>query len=77
VNSFRRLFDLSYIPFCFYPTMSEATAIETLLERLGFTREAAGYMTRACNVDSLDEVKWMDGEDDVENMIKRVILCFV
>jgi hypothetical protein len=23
-------------------------------------------------VDSLDEVKWMDGEDDVENMIKRV-----
>jgi hypothetical protein len=41
-------------------------------ERLGFTREPAGYMTRACNVDSLDEVKWMDGEDDVENMIKRV-----
>jgi hypothetical protein len=29
-------------------------------------------MTRACNVDSLDEVKWMDGEDDVGNMIKRV-----
>jgi hypothetical protein len=52
--------------------MSEITAIETILERLGFTREAAGYMTRACYVDSLDEVKWMDGEDDVENMIKRV-----
>jgi hypothetical protein len=29
-------------------------------------------MTRACNVDSSDEVKWMDGEGDVENMIKRV-----
>jgi hypothetical protein len=29
-------------------------------------------MTRACNVDSLDELKWMDGEDDVENMITRV-----
>jgi hypothetical protein len=43
-----------------------------MLESLGFTREAAGYMTRACNVDSLDEVKWMDGEDDVEHMIKRV-----
>jgi hypothetical protein len=52
--------------------MSEATAIATILERLGFTREAAGYMTRACNVDFLDEVKWIDGEDDVENMIKRV-----
>jgi hypothetical protein len=52
--------------------MSEVTAIVTMLERIGFTREAAGYMTRACNVDSLDEVKWMDGEDDVENMIKRV-----
>jgi hypothetical protein len=52
--------------------MSEVTVIDTILERLGFTRETAGYMTRACNVDSLDEVKWMDGEDDVENMIKRV-----
>jgi hypothetical protein len=31
-------------------------------------------MTRACNMDSLDEVKWIDGEDDVENMIKRVNL---
>jgi hypothetical protein len=29
-------------------------------------------MTRACNVDSLDEVKWMNGEDDVENIIKRI-----
>jgi hypothetical protein len=54
--------------------MSEVTAIATILERLGFTRESAGYMTRACNVDSLDEVKLMDGEDDVENMIKRVNL---
>jgi hypothetical protein len=52
--------------------MSEVTSIAKILERLGFTREAAGYMTRACNVDSLDEVKWIDGEDDVGNMIKRV-----
>jgi hypothetical protein len=51
--------------------MSEVTAIAKML-RIGLTREAAGYMTRACNVDSLDEVKWMDGEDDVENMIKLV-----
>jgi hypothetical protein len=51
--------------------MSEVATIATMLERIGFTREAAGYMMRACNVDSLDEVKWMDGEDDVENMIKR------
>jgi hypothetical protein len=52
--------------------MSEVTSIETMLERLGFTREASGYTTRACNVDSLDKVKWMDGEDDVGNMIQRV-----
>jgi hypothetical protein len=52
--------------------MSEVTSIEKILERIGFTREAAGYMTRTCKVDSLDEVKWMDGEDDVENMIKWV-----
>jgi hypothetical protein len=43
-----------------------------MLERLGFTREETGYMTRACNVDFLDEVTWMDGQDGVENMIKRV-----
>jgi hypothetical protein len=66
VNGYRRLFDLSYLSFCLYPTMSEFTAIATMLERLGFTREATGYMTRVCKVDSLDEVKWMDGEDDVE-----------
>jgi hypothetical protein len=52
--------------------MSEVTAIAKILESLGLTRETAGYTTQACNVDSLDEVKWMDGEDDVENMIKRV-----
>jgi hypothetical protein len=52
--------------------MSEVTAISTILERLGFTRESAGYMTCACNVDSSDEVKWMDGEDNVENIIKLV-----
>jgi hypothetical protein len=52
--------------------MGKVIAIEIMLERLGFTREAAGYTTRACNVDSLDEVKWMDGEDDVGYMIKQV-----
>jgi hypothetical protein len=52
--------------------MREVNAIAKMLERLGFTQEVEGYMIRACNVDSLDEVKWMDGEDDVENMIKRV-----
>jgi hypothetical protein len=52
--------------------MSKVTAISKILERLGFTQEAASYTTRACNVDSLDEVKWMDGEDDVGNIIKRV-----
>jgi hypothetical protein len=54
--------------------MSKVTAIAKILDRLGFTQEAASCMTRACNVDYLDEVKWMDGEDDVENMIKRVNL---
>jgi hypothetical protein len=65
VNGFRRFFDLSNLSFCLYPTMSQVTAIATMLERLGFAREEAGYMTRACNVDSLDEVKCMDGEDNV------------
>jgi hypothetical protein len=63
---------LSNLSFCLYPTMSEVTAIATIMESLGFTWGSAGYMTRACNVDSLDEVKWMDGEDDVKNTIKRL-----
>jgi hypothetical protein len=71
VKGSRQFFDISYIPFSLYPTVSEVNAIATILERLGFIREAAGCMTRACNVDYLDEVKWMDGEDDVENMIKK------
>jgi hypothetical protein len=50
--------------------MSEVTAIATMLELRRFSWEASGYMTRACHMDSLDEVKWMDGEDDVEIMIK-------
>jgi hypothetical protein len=51
--------------------MSEGNAIAKILERLGFTREAVSYMTRACNMDSSDEAKWMDGEDDVGNMINQ------
>jgi len=40
--------------------------------RLGFSSHAASYMTRACGLDSLDEVKYMDTDDNVETMIKRV-----
>jgi hypothetical protein len=29
-------------------------------------------MARDCDIDSLEEIAYTDGEDDVENMIKRV-----
>jgi hypothetical protein len=43
-----------------------------MLERLVFSDATTGYMTRDCDIDSLEDIAYLDGEDDVENMIKHV-----
>jgi hypothetical protein len=40
--------------------------------RLGFTEDAAKYFTRDADLSSLDEVAYLDGDDDVDNLIKRL-----
>jgi hypothetical protein len=43
-----------------------------MLERLGFSEAAAAYLTGTCGMDSLDEIAYLDGIDDVDTMIKGV-----
>jgi hypothetical protein len=52
--------------------MSSATAIKTMLERLGFSDAAAAYLTGASGINSLDEIRYLDGIDDIDSTIKGV-----
>jgi hypothetical protein len=42
-------------------------------ERLGFSSAAATYLTGTCGIDSLDEIAYLDGIDDVDTTIKGVM----
>jgi hypothetical protein len=50
--------------------MSSVTAIKTMLERLGLSDAAAAYLTGASGIDSLDEIRYLDGIDDIDSTIK-------
>jgi hypothetical protein len=52
--------------------MSATSAINTMLERLGFSRDLATYLTSGCGIDSLEEIAYLDGEDNVDTTIKGV-----
>jgi hypothetical protein len=41
-----------------------------MLKRLAFSDATAGYLTRKCGIDSLQEVSYLDGKDAVKNTIK-------
>jgi hypothetical protein len=43
-----------------------------MLERLGFSSAVATYLTGTCGINSLDEIGYLDGIDDVETTIKGV-----
>jgi hypothetical protein len=43
-----------------------------MLERLGLSSSAATYLMGTCGIDSLDEIAYLDGIDDVDNTIKGV-----
>jgi hypothetical protein len=43
-----------------------------MLERLGFIQSAETYLTGTCGIDSLDEIAYLDGIDDVDTTIKGV-----
>jgi hypothetical protein len=52
--------------------MSSVNAIRTMLERLSFSEYAATYLTGTCGTDSLDEIVYLDGIEDVDTTIKGV-----
>jgi hypothetical protein len=52
--------------------MSAVTSIRTILQRFGFSDAAATYLTGTCGIDSLDEIAYLDGIDDVDTTIKGV-----
>jgi hypothetical protein len=43
-----------------------------MLERLCFSEAAATYLTGTCGIDSLDEIAYLDGIEDVDTTIKGV-----
>jgi hypothetical protein len=43
-----------------------------MLERLGFSDAAAAYLTGDSGIDSLDEIRYLDGIDDIDLTIKGV-----
>jgi hypothetical protein len=43
-----------------------------MLERLGFSKAAAIYLTGTWGIDSLGEIAYLDGTEDVDTMIKGV-----
>jgi hypothetical protein len=52
--------------------MRSVTSIRTMLQRFGFSDDAATYFTSTCGIDSLDEIAYLDGVDDVDTTIKGV-----
>jgi hypothetical protein len=52
--------------------MISVNAISTMLERLGFSEVAATYLTGTCGIDSLQEIAYLDGIEDVDTTIKGV-----
>jgi hypothetical protein len=43
-----------------------------MLDHLGFRQDAATYLTCTCGIDSLEEIAYLDGEDELDTMIKGV-----
>jgi hypothetical protein len=43
-----------------------------MIERLGFSSDAVTYLTGTCGIDSLDDIAYLDGIDDVDTTIKGV-----
>jgi hypothetical protein len=53
--------------------MRYVRAIRKMLERLGFSQAVANYLTGTCGIDSLDEISYLDGIDDMNTTLKGVM----
>jgi hypothetical protein len=52
--------------------MSSVSSTRKMLERLVFSEAAATYLTGTCGIDSLGEIAYLDGSEDVDTIIKGV-----
>jgi hypothetical protein len=52
--------------------MSSVNAIKRIFERLGFSEAAATFLIATCGIDSLGEITYLDGSEDVDTVIKGV-----
>jgi hypothetical protein len=52
--------------------MSAVNSIRTMLQRFSFSEAAAAYFTGTGGIDSLDEIAYLDGIEDVDTTIKGV-----
>jgi hypothetical protein len=46
--------------------------IRTMIELLVFSSAVATYLTGTCGINSMDEIAYLDGVDDVDTTIKGV-----
>jgi hypothetical protein len=52
--------------------MSSVSTIRKMFERLSFSKAMVTYLTGTCGIDSLNEIAYLDGIDDVDTTIKEV-----
>jgi hypothetical protein len=69
---FVETFSFSYELLILSPTMISVNSIRKMLERLVFSEAAATYLTGTCGIDSLDEIAYLDGIEDMDTTIKGV-----
>jgi hypothetical protein len=63
----------SYLLLILYLKMSSNTTIRTIIERLVFSSDVVTYLKGTCGINSLDDIAYLDGIDDVDTTIKGVM----
>jgi hypothetical protein len=48
--------------------------VRKILHRLSLSKDAVTYVTGTCGIDSLEEIAYLDGVDDVKTTIKGVTI---
>jgi hypothetical protein len=52
--------------------MSSISTIMKMLQRLGFSEDMTTYLMGTCGIDSLEDIAYLDGVDDVDTTIKFI-----
>jgi hypothetical protein len=51
--------------------MSAVNSMRTIFQRFGFSEAAATYLTGTCEIDSLDEIPYLDGIEGTSRVTSR------